>query len=403
MTRDKTVLGGWSLFALWFGAAISLAEILTGSFLAPLGFIQGVWAIVIGHLIGGAILILGGMIGFNAKIGAMTSTRIAFGRYGSYLFSVLNMLQLLGWTAVMMLSGAKAADALSFSLWGIENLHVWTIVIAALILLWIALGKQGFTRLNVIAVVLLLGLTLLLCFVVFREQEIFSLPSTGEMSFGAALELCVIMPLSWLPLIADYTRFAAHKTRGLIGSFLGYFLGSSLMYTIGLAMALYAQDASVASMMNALNLGFFALGIVLLSTVTTTFLDAYSAGVTFRNLFPQFSERSIALVMTLIGLGVALLTPIEAYESFLYAIGSVFAPLFAIVLSDYFLFGNTRIDETLRLHVGYVFIWIAGIIVYYYFLTLDFILGSTLPTMIVTLLLFVTLRKGVRTWTLKNN
>jgi len=325
MMHEKTVLGGLSLFALWFGAAISLAEILTGSFLAPLGFMEGLWAIVLGHIIGGAILILGGIIGFNAKIGAMTSTRISFGTYGSYLFSVLNMLQLLGWTAVMMLSGAKAANELSLSLWGIESLSLWTIAIAALILLWIALGKQGFTRLNVVAVVLLFGLTLLLCLVVFREEEIFSWASSDEMSFGAALELCVIMPLSWLPLIADYTRFAHRKKSGLIGSFLGYFLGSSLMYTIGLAMALYAKDASVASMMNALHLGLFALGIVLLSTVTTTFLDAYSAGVTFRNLFPQFSERSVALVMTLIGLGVALLTPIEAYENFLYAIGSVFA------------------------------------------------------------------------------
>lgn len=192
-----------------------------------------------------------------------------------------------------------------------------------MIALWIVLGKEGFTKLNVLAVVLLLGLTLVLCGIVFSEQSVFSSVSSGEMSFGAALELSIIMPLSWLPLISDYTRFSENKKSGLIGSFVGYFVGSTLMYTIGLAIALYAKEADVGTMMLALNLGFLALAIVLLSTVTTTFLDAYSAGVTLLNVFPKLNEKKVALVMALIGLAVAIFTPIEQYENFLYAIGSV--------------------------------------------------------------------------------
>lgn len=398
MLEEKTHLSSFGLFALWFGAAISLAEIFTGGLLAPLGFVEGLKAILLGHLIGGFILILGGVIGAKSKLPAIMSTRISFGRYGSYLFSLLNVLQLIGWTAVMIISGGRAANELSIELFGLDNITIWAIAIGLFIALWIWLGKQGFQKLNVVAVVLLFALMLLLCSVVFQEGTFLHVKPTEAMSFGAALELSIIMPLSWLPLIADYTRFAKHQKGGLVGSFMGYFIGSSLMYVIGLAIALYAKDASVGSMMMALHLGFFALAIVLLSTITTTFLDAYSAGVTLTNIFPAMNERKIAFVMALIGLIVALLTPIEAYEDFLYAIGSVFGPLYAIVLSDYFLFKKVQIEPSLALHIGSFIIWGVGVGLYYEFITLDLALGSTLPTMLCTSILFIITKKGVASW-----
>ena len=403
MIEEKTTLSGFGLFTLWFGAAVSMAEIFTGGLLAPLGFSEGLKAILLGHLIGGFILILGGYIGAKSKLPAIMSTRISFGRYGSYLFSLLNVLQLIGWTAVMIISGGRAANELGIGLFGFDSINTWAIAIGIMIGIWIWLGKVGFQKLNVVAVVLLFALTLVLCGVVFQEGSILQVKGTDEMSFGAALELSVIMPLSWLPLIADYTRFAKSKKGGLIGSFTGYFVGSSLMYAIGLSIALFAQDASVGTMMMALHLGIAALGIVLLSTVTTTFLDAYSAGVTFTNIFPTMSERKIALVMGAIGLVVALYTPIEQYENFLYAIGSVFGPLFAILLSDYFIFKKVQIEPTLALHVGSLIVWGVGVALYYWFMTLDLTLGSTLPTMLATSTVFIITKKVLASWTLKSN
>ena len=402
MNENKTILGGFGLFALWFGAAISMAEIFTGGLLAPLGFSDGVKAILLGHLIGGVIMLLVGVIGAQSKLPAIMSTRISFGTYGSYLFSLLNVLQLIGWTAVMIISGGRAANELGIVLFGFDSINSWAVVIALLITLWIALGKNGFGKLNVVAVMLLLFLTLVLCGVVFKEGAIFSKINTGEMSFGLALELSIIMPLSWLPLVSDYTRFAKEKKSGLMGTFLGYFIGSSLMYIIGLCIALYAKDASVGTMMMALHLGFVALGIVLLSTVTTTFLDAYSAGVTLTNVFPKLSERMVALVMTLVGFVVAVFTPIEQYENFLYAIGSVFGPLFAIVLSDYFIFKKEQIASTLALHVGTFIVWAVGVFLYYQFQVMALPLGTTLPTMIATALLFIATKRGFERWTLSH-
>ncbi len=296
-----------------------------------------------------------------------------------------------------------SSNELGISLFGFDSINTWAIAIGIFIGLWIWLGKVGFQKLNVVAVVLLFALTLVLCSVVFQEGSILHVKPTGEMSFGSALELSIIMPLSWLPLISDYTRFAKSRKGGLLGSFMGYFMGSSLMYAIGLAIALYAQDASVGTMMMALHLGFAALGIVLLSTITTTFLDAYSAGVTFTNIFPQMSERKIALAMALIGLLVALFTPIEQYETFLYAIGSVFGPLFAILLSDYFIFKKVQIEPTLALHVGSLLVWGCGVGLYYWFMTLDLSLGSTLPTMLATSIIFIITKKVMTSWTLKSN
>ena len=400
MSKENIKLSGVQLFALWFGAAISLAEIFTGGFLAPLGFVEGLKAILLGHFIGGIILIMGGVIGAKSKLPAMMSTRISFGAYGSYLFSILNVLQLIGWTAVMIISGGRAANELGKTIFGFDNIFAWSLLIGVLIFLWILLGKEGFKKLNVVAVALLFILTLILCFVVFRESSVFSSTNTGKMSFGSALELSVIMPLSWLPLISDYTRFAKKKTSGLFGSFIGYFLGSSLMYAIGLAVALYSKDADVSAMMVAMHLGVFALCIVLLSTVTTTFLDAYSAGVTFLNIFPKFDERKVAFVMGIVGLIIALVAPIEEYENFLYAIGSVFAPLFAILLSDYFLFKQEAIKPNLNLNISSLIVWAIGVYLYYQFVAFDSIIGATLPTMLVTFLLFVATKKFTKNWVL---
>jgi len=401
VSEPKTVLSGFGLFALWFGAAISMAEIFTGGLLAPLGFRDGLIAIIVGHLIGGGIMLLVGYIGAQSKLSSIASTRLCFGLYGSYLFALLNILQLIGWTAVMIISGGRAANELSIALFGLDSINTWAVVITALIALWIALGKEGFGKLNVVAAMLLLALTLILCGVVFKEGTIFSHLNSGELSFGGALELSIIMPLSWLPLVSDYTRFAKSKKAGLYGTFLGYFIGSSLMYIIGLSIALYAKDASVGTMMLALNLGIVALGIVLLSTVTTTFLDAYSAGVTFLTFAPKLKERYVALAMTGIGAIVAIFTPIEQYETFLYAIGSVFGPLFAIVLSDYFYFKKVTIEENLALNGDALMVWVVGVIIYYQLAPLDLPLGTTFPTMVVTALLFILTRLGVRTCALK--
>ena len=95
---------------IWFGAGVSLAEILTGTYFAPLGIGKAMAAILLGHLIGGLMMFAAGMIGAKERKSAMETVKMSFGEKGSLLFAVLNVLQLVGWTAIMIYDGALAAD-----------------------------------------------------------------------------------------------------------------------------------------------------------------------------------------------------------------------------------------------------------------------------------------------------
>jgi putative hydroxymethylpyrimidine transporter CytX len=402
MNNSENKLGFWHFALLWCGASISIAEILTGGFIAPLGFKLGLVTIILGHLIGTAIFTFGGIIGTREKVPSITSTKISFGLYGTYVFSILNVLQLVGWTAVMVKSAAESLNMISKTLWSIDNVVLWSIVIGALTALWIIFGMTGFKKINSVAVILLFFLTVVLGWIIFRNGELFSAPSGEGMSFGGALELSVVMPLSWLPLIADYTRFAKSEKQGAWGSFLGYFFGSSWMFIIGLGAAIVSKEPDPSAMLLAANLGMSAFGIVILSTITTTFMDAYSAGVTFLNVAPKLSEKTTSVVMTVIGTAAALVFPIDSYTSFLYAIGSVFAPLFSVLLTDYFIIKKqTKIVDKLLLNLGAAVIWAIGIASYYYFIKIDFILGATVPSMIITGLLYIVSWRFINKWKLE--
>lgn len=399
--NNNNKLSFWNLVFLWCGAAISIAEILTGGFIAPLGFKLGLTAILVGHLIGTTIFVLGGIIGTREEIPSITSTRISFGLYGTYLFSILNVLQLVGWTAVMIKSAASSLNAISINLWSINNITLWSILIGILTILWIAFGFTGFKKLNTAAVFLLFLLTLVLGWIIFKDSNVFTAKSTGDISFGGALELSVVMPLSWLPLIADYTRFAKSEREAAYGSFIGYFLGSSWMFIIGLGAAIISNNPDPSALMLTVNLGMTAFGIVVLSTITTTFLDAYSAGVTFLNIMPKVNEKAAAIVMAGVGTILSLVFPIDNYIDFLYAIGSVFAPLFAVLLTDYFIIKKqTKIADNLLLNLGAAFIWAIGVALYYLFIKLDFFLGATAPSMVLTGLLYFISWRYISKWKL---
>lgn len=400
MNENNTLKLNHYLF-IWFGAAVSIAEILTGGLLAPLGFQSGLTAIIIGHLVGTGLLVLAGIIGTQERVPALVSTRISFGIYGSYLFSVLNVLQLVGWTAVMIISAANSANEITKVMWGMDGLQLWNLIIGGLVILWIALGREGgLKKINMVAVALLFGVTMVLSTVVFQDGSVFSKPAAGGLSFGGALELSVIMPLSWLPLIADYTRFAKSKKSAALGSGIGYFVGSCWMYTIGLGAAIIAGNPEPSAMMLAANLGLSALGIVILSTVTTTFLDAYSAGVSFSNVFPAFNEKYAALALTVIGTFLALWVDIVQYENFLIAIGSVFAPLFAILLTEYFIIQNRQVQSDLLVNWSAFGVWAFGVVLYYQFIQLEFLLGATIPVMLVTGLFYKMIWGYTKEWKL---
>ena len=379
MEEKKT--STWSHGLLWFGAAVSLAEIMTGVLFAPLGLGKGFLAIILGQLLGCLLLFFTGLIGGQTRKSSMETAKMSFGEKGSRLFSMLNVIQLLGWSAVMIHSGASAAQSLFPS----GSLAIWSIVIGAFILLWIVMGVTHWGKINVVAMSLLFLLTLVLSAVVFQPQP--SSSTLGTLSFGLAVELSIAMPLSWLPLISDYTRSAKNPKSASAMSALTYFFTSSWMYAIGLGAAVFTGESNVMLILLQLGMGALALGIVLLSTVTTTFLDVYSAGVSAESVSPKIKGKTIAVLTGLFGTLLAMASPVNQLEVFLYFIGSVFAPMIAIQITDYYFLKNNYESKSYSL-LG-IFCWLIGFLTYRFALHTVTPLGTTLPVMLFTAVLYV--------------
>jgi len=365
---------------IWFGAAVSIAEILTGTLLAPLGFAKGAAAILLGHVIGCILLYCAGLIGGLSGRSAMETVKFSFGQKGSLFFSVLNITQLVGWTAVMIIGGGAAAQTAAGGSTGI-----WCVVIGALVLVWILVGLQNLHKLNTVAMSGLFLLTIVLSFVIFRGSA--PAGASEGMSFGAAVELSAAMPLSWLPLISDYTKDARKPRAASAVSAAVYFLTGCWMYIIGLGAALFTGESDIAQIMVTAGLGIIAVLIVILSTVTTTFLDVYSAGVSFRTVTNRIPEKAVSIAVCVLGTLLAIFTPITEYENFLYLIGSVFAPMISILIVDYFILRQKHDREPLNRTNAVL--WLVGFCVYRLFLSVDTVIGSTFPVMLITALLCV--------------
>ena len=384
-------------FVLWMGAAISLAEIWAGGLLAPLGLALGLAAIVLGHVIGNTPMALGGLLGSRHRVPAMISLRGALGVRGSYLPAALNVIQLVGWTAVMLWVGGQTAARVAAEQTGL-GARAWIVAIGALTTLWALTGHGRRKWLQRTAVTFLALLSVVMTWTVFRRYsfpELLARPAAGGLTFGQGLDLVMAMPISWLPLMSDYSRFAKSSRGAFWGTWWGYLLAGSWMYAVGLVAALAAQtdtpDGMIMDLMAGAGLAGPALLVVLLSTVTTTFLDIYSAAVSTRSLFPRWNERTVIAGAGLMGTALAAFFPAAEYESFLLLIGAMFCPLFGVVLADYFLLNRMRQDPAAGpagagnwkgIHLPAVAAWAAGFGLYRLATRLEWHIGASLPSLL---------------------
>ena len=367
---------------IWFGAGVSLAEILTGTYFSTLGFGRGLAAILLGHVIGCVLLFLAGVIGGNRRFAAMETVKSSFGNKGGLFFALLNVLQLVGWTAIMIYDGALAAGGIFSS-----GHWIWCLVIGVLIIVWIMVGITNLGKINTVAMTALFLLTLVLCKVIFFSGNSILTEPDDSLSFGAAVELAVAMPLSWLPLISDYTREAEKPVAATVVSAVVYGLVSCWMYLIGMGASILTGESDIAQIMLKAGLSVIALIIVVFSTVTTTFLDAYSAGISNESIFPQFKGQYVAVAVTVVGTIGAIVFPMDDITGFLYLIGSVFAPMIAIQIADYFILHRDR--RKTAFDTRNLVIWVIGFVLYRILMNVDLPVGNTLPDMIITIILCV--------------
>jgi len=423
----RRVLGLWDTFVLWADLGISFLVMVVGTFLVPgLGLKQALLAILVGAIIGNVLLGIGGAIGADARVPQMVLLRAPLGLRGSYLPTALNILQLLGWATFEVIVMAQAADVLMKEVFGLRSLyHLWVAFFTALTLVLALSGPIRVTRLLKVSIVWLVLLSTLWItgslLVNYDIGEILSRPGDGSMSFWLAVDLVVALPISWFPLVADYSRFARDTCSAFWGTAAGYFVPQVWFYALGSLLVLAVNvaadpNAPISPMLTAiagLTAGWAALLILLIDETDEAFANVYSTALSIENLFPGLSHRLLIVAICAVVLLAGWTIPLAEYESFLLLIGSAFVPLLGVLAADYYALRGRRyeVEELYEPRGRYwygggvnwlaVAVWLVGAALYLAIagihvkgLNLDGLapqLGATLPSFIVTFVLYAVL------------
>ncbi len=401
--QARRVFAAADAFSLWFSLGIGLLVLQAGAFLVPaLSLGAALMAIVTGSVLGALLLAAAGVVGADTGLSAMGSLRPSLGARGAAIPAVLNAVQLAGWGAFEIIAMRDSADALGKQTFGVSSPLLWTLLFGALAT-WLAMmGPVSFVRrfLRAWGLWLLLGGAGWLTWRLLADHDLAALmarPGTGGMSFGAGVDLVVAMPLSWLPLIGDYTRFGRSPGGMFRGSGGGYLLANIWFMSLGAAYALLAGGGeSLLLTALAASGGGVALLLIVIDETDNTFADIHSAAISTATLVKARPAR-LALVFGVICTAIALLAPIARYENFLLLIGSVFAPLFGVLLADHFVIRRRRAGpDAESLNLPGLLAWTIGIAAYQALSRLAPDTGATLPAFAVSAVAYVGFRMAGR-------
>lgn len=396
---DRRVFGAFDAFSLWFSLGIGLLVLQAGAFLVPgLSLGAALAAIVTGSVLGALLLAAAGVVGTDTGLSAMGSLRLALGARGAALPAALNAVQLTGWGAFEIIAMRDSANALAKQTFGFSSPVLWTLLFGALATSLAIMGPVSFVRrfLRAWGLWLLLAGAGWLSWRLLADHDLAALlarAGTGEMSFGAGVDLVIAMPLSWLPLIADYTRFGRSPGGMFKGSAVGYLLANIWFMGLGACYALAAGSEGLLLTALAASGGGIALLLIVIDETDNTFADIHSAAISTATLVPIKPAR-LALAFGAICTLIALLAPMGRYEGFLLLIGSVFAPLFGVLLTDHFIVRRRRADATARgLNLPGLAAWAVGVGAYQALSRLAPDLGATLPALAVAAIVYLGLHR----------
>jgi nucleobase:cation symporter-1, NCS1 family len=368
------VLGLLDTGLLWGSLGVSLLVLVAGTYLVPaLSLPEAFLAILVGSLIGNAMLGAAGMIGADARVPAMVLMRAPLGQRGSWGPTVLNAAQCIGWSIFELLIIATAAAALSDELLGFRGQWLWTLAFGGIALLLAWIGPIDFVRKFVrkFAVWAVLGSLLYLTWWALEGAGFGGLwdrSGEGGLSVWQGVDLVVAITVSWIPLAADYTRFSRDRLSALWGTGAGYFLPSLWLWCLG-AVLFFSRDLTdPAALPAAVAAGGIAATVALLAvTVDETdeaFANVYSTAVSIQNLTPNVPQRALVTGVAAVATIGALTIDLLSYQTFLLLLGSFFVPLFGVLLADWLVAGARYREADVfggpAIRPGMVAAWIAG-------------------------------------------
>jgi nucleobase:cation symporter-1, NCS1 family len=411
----RRAFGTQDAFALWFSLGIGLLVAQAGALLVPgMSLPHALAAIVIGTVIGVVLLALAGVVGTDTGLAAMSSLRPTLGLRGASVPAVINAVQLVGWGSFEIIVMRDSADALAKQSFGLSVPLIWTLVFGVLATTLAITGPLSFVRrfLRTWGIWLLLGGAGWLTWNLLSKQDFGALmnrPGTGDMPFGAGIDLVVAMPLSWLPLIADYTRFGRSAGGTFRGTLLGYGIANIWFYALGAFYGLAAGGGdALLTLALAQAAGGIALLLILIDEIDNAFADIHSAAVSTGTFWAKASVPLLSAAFGVLCTLVALLVQMAKYQNFLLLIGSVFAPLFGVVLADHFIVRKRRVEIAALTdprgpygfsggwHVSGFIAWALGIAAYHAINQWLPNLGATLPALVIGALAYLALVSGRR-------
>jgi len=372
------VLGLLDHFLLWSNLGVSLLVIVIGSFLVPaLSLPEALVAILLGSLIGNAMLGAAGLIGADARVPGMVLMRAPLGRVGSYAPTTLNVLQCLGWATFEIIIIAAAAGALSDELFGFTAEPAWTVFFGVVACLLALMGPIGVVRrfIRKFAVYFVVASLVYLTWWALDAggvRDLWSRSGEGGTTIWHGMDLVIAVTVSWVPLIADYTRFSRDRVSAAVGSGFGYFVAGSWMLILGSVLVLTRGVTEPTELPAAVAAAGLAAALALLSiTVDETdeaFANVYSAAVSTQNVAPRVPQRALVIGVSVVATVAALAIDLREYQSFLLLLGAFFVPLFGVLLAHWLLRGAHYSEQDVfaapTLRVELLAAWLVGFLVY---------------------------------------
>lgn len=372
------VLGLVDTMLLWGNLSVSLLVIVLGAVLVPaLSLKEALLAIVIGALAGNLMLGLAGMIGADARVPGMVVLRAPLGRRGSYAPTALNVAQNLGWSTFELIVISTAAAALSDKVFGFEARWLWALLFGGVAVALALLGPIGFVRRYVrkFAVwAVIVSMIYLTWWVLDKSdlQAFWNADAQGGLGLGSGIDIVIGSIVSWTPLAADYTRFSRDRRSAFWGTGIGYFVPTLWCFGLGILLVLSRNVTDAADVPAAVAAGGVVSGFALLALTVDesdeAFADIYSTAVSIQNVLPRVSQRLLIVLVSAAATIGAIVIDLRDYQAFLLLLGSVFVPLFGVLLADWLLAGTHYRERDLfagpAVRLEQLAAWIVGFVLY---------------------------------------
>jgi len=427
------------LFVLWSSLGVGLLVLAAGTLLIGfridtetgpvfVGFgltlWESIWISIAGSVVGSLMLAGAAHHGSRAGVPTMVSLRPVLGRIGSYAPTALNVFQLLGWAAFELLVMGIASSVILTG--GVDPFVVAVFVpVFGVVVLALALGgplavvRQWLKKFAIWLVYL--STALIAIGLAVRGVDLGARPVSSAFappwSYLLALDLVIVMPISWWPLVADYNRFARRARDSAIGTTVGYAAANTAFYVLGAALAVLGLmwGLDFLGAIGLLGLGFLPVFFILIDETDNAFANVYSTAVSMQNLAPKRRQFWFLVAATVIATAGALSLLWLGqglgghYELFLIAIGGMFVPLLGVVITDALLLrrGSYRqeefVDAAPRVRWSSVLSWACGAILYFsvYLQLIPWFppVGATLPSFALAAGLHVVFAKAETAWT----